>query len=56
MKTKTLGSVKNGQLSIYRKDKFLEALQGYEGCIVEVILEVAKDFKAETVEQVNIFN
>lgn len=38
MKTKALGSVKNGQLSIYRKDKFLEALQGYEGCIVEVII------------------
>jgi len=38
MKTKTLGSVKNGQLSVYRRDKLLKALQGYEGCIVEVII------------------
>lgn len=49
MKTKSLGNVKNGQLSIFRKDKFLEALQGYEGCIVEVIIR--KKTKGRSLQQ-----
>lgn len=49
MKTKALGSVKNGQLSVYRKDKLLNTLQDYEGCIVEIIIR--KKTKGRSVQQ-----
>lgn len=38
MKIKALGSVKNGELQVYSKEKLQKAIQNMEGCIIEIVI------------------